>query len=158
LAIRAIVLDVDGVLTDGTFWWGPDGAEWRRFSFADVMGIARAKRAGCVFALVSGEDSSLVERFAAKLGIEDVFTSCMDKASALREFAGRSSLELSEIAYMGNDVNDLEAMATCGFAAAPADAEEVARDRSAFVAPRPGGRGAVRDLIQHLFPAALAAP
>jgi 3-deoxy-D-manno-octulosonate 8-phosphate phosphatase (KDO 8-P phosphatase) len=158
LAIRAIVLDVDGVLTDGTFWWGPAGAEWKRFSFADVMGIARARRVGCLFALVSGEDSPLVERYAVKLGIEDLFTNCKNKASALREFAARRSLDLAEIAYMGNDVNDLEAMAASGFAAAPSDAEEVARDRAAFVASRPGGRGAVRDLIGHLFPEALSAP
>src|SRR5207249_67198 len=63
-AIRAIGLDVDGVLTDGGFWWGEDGQELKRFHFLDVMGISRASRAGLIFALISGENSSLVDRYA----------------------------------------------------------------------------------------------
>jgi len=65
--IKAIALDVDGVLTDGSFWWGPNGEEFKRFHFLDVMGIARAMKEGTRFALISGEDSPLVGRFAAKL-------------------------------------------------------------------------------------------
>ena len=78
--IKAIALDVDGVLTDGTFWWGPDGQEWKRFSFRDVMGISRARRAGLVSALISGEDTPLVDRFARKMEIDHVFKGCNDKA------------------------------------------------------------------------------
>ena len=90
--IRAVVLDVDGVLTDGGFWWGPDGQEWKRFSFADVMGVSLARRAGLIVALISGEPSALVDRYAGKMGITDVAKNCKDKASALRDFAGRCGL------------------------------------------------------------------
>ncbi len=62
--IRAIALDVDGVLTDGGLWWGPDGEEWKRFCFADIMGVSLARRAGLILALISGEDSPLVDRYA----------------------------------------------------------------------------------------------
>src|ERR1035441_8664802 len=88
-SIKAIALDVDGVLTDGTFWWGPDGQEWKRFSFRDVMGICRARRTGTIFALISGENSPLVDRFAEKVGIEsrDIFKGCKDKDKALQKFA-----------------------------------------------------------------------
>src|SRR5215472_10556233 len=92
--VDAVVIDVDGVLTDGTFWWGPNGEEWKRFSFGDVMGIARAARAGVLFALVSGEDTPLLSRFAAKTGIVDLYPGCKDKARALRSFAKDRGLSL----------------------------------------------------------------
>ena len=82
--VLGIALDVDGVLTDGGFWWGPNGEEFKRFHFLDVMGIARARRSGTVFALISGEDSPLVTRFARKVGIEHVFAGSKDKATAVR--------------------------------------------------------------------------
>src|SRR5215469_15484493 len=87
--IKAIALDVDGVLTDGGFWWGPNGEEWKRFSFADIMGVSLAKKAGLLITLISGEDSPLVDRFAVKMGIADVYKNCKDKAGALRNFAER---------------------------------------------------------------------
>lgn len=149
--IRAVAIDVDGVLTDGTFWWGPDGQEWKRFSFRDVMGVSRALRSGLIIAMISGEESPLVDRFAGKMGIEDVFKGCKDKARALREFAQRRGLDLSQIAFMGDDVNDLEAMQLAGLAAAPANAEDSVRAHAQFVSQRDGGHGAVRELIEHLI-------
>jgi 3-deoxy-D-manno-octulosonate 8-phosphate phosphatase (KDO 8-P phosphatase) len=80
--IKAVALDVDGVLTDGEFLWGPDGQEWKRFSFRDVMGVSEARRAGLVLALVSGEDSPMIDRYANKIGIEFVYKGCKDKAGA----------------------------------------------------------------------------
>ena len=152
--IKAIALDVDGVLTDGTFWWGPDGQEWKRFSYRDVMGIARARRAGLIVALVSGEDSPLIGRYAEKLGIKDIFKGRKDKAAALREFAYRNEIPLSAIAFMGDDVNDLEAIQLAGFSAVPADAEDAVKDAATFVSRFPGGGGAVRDLVEYLLIAA----
>lgn len=149
--VRAVAVDVDGVLTDGTFWWGPDGQEWKRFSFRDVMGVSRALRAGLRMALISGEDSALVDRFAEKMGIEDVFKGCKDKAVALGEFARRHGLHLSEVAFMGDDVNDLEAMRLAGLGAAPADAEESVRAYAQFVSKHSGGHGALREFVEHLI-------
>ena len=70
--LKAIALDVDGVLTDGGVWWGSGGEEWKRFCFADIMGVSLAMKSGLLVALISGEDSPLVDRFAAKMGITDV--------------------------------------------------------------------------------------
>lgn len=154
--IRGIVLDVDGVLTDDGFWWGPGGEELKRFCFLDVMGISRASRAGMVFALVSGESSALVTRYAEKMLITDVWLGCKDKAGAVREFATRRALPLSAICYMGNDINDLAAMEIVGFAAAPADAHPSALKRAAFVATRRAGNGAVREVIDLLMPSVTA--
>jgi 3-deoxy-D-manno-octulosonate 8-phosphate phosphatase (KDO 8-P phosphatase) len=147
--IRAVALDVDGVLTDGTFWWSADG-ETKRFHFLDVMGIARAMRGGVVFALISGEDSALVTRFADKLGIRDVFAGCKDKASALREFAARHDVPLDEVCFMGDDVNDVPALMIAGIAAAPANAHFTAAEHATVRTQAAGGSGAVRELLDHL--------
>ena len=151
ILIKAIALDVDGVLTDGTFWWGPDGQEWKRFSFRDVMGISRAQKAGILFALISGEDSPLVDRFAKKMNIAGVFKGCKDKAVALKEFAAQNGLALAAIAFMGDDINDLGAMKLAGLSAAPANAHPSVLEQVAFVAKSCGGQGAVRELVDHLF-------
>jgi 3-deoxy-D-manno-octulosonate 8-phosphate phosphatase (KDO 8-P phosphatase) len=145
--IKAVALDVDGVLTDGTFWWGPNGEEFKRFSFLDIMGVSLGRKAGLIFALISGEATPLVDRYAEKMGIEDVFKGCKDKAAALRSFAERRRLTLPEIAYMGDDVNDLPALALAGLAAAPSTAHLLVRKAVAHVSSQPGGQGAVRDLV-----------
>ncbi len=151
MTIKAIALDVDGVLTDGSFFWGRGEEETKRFSFRDVMGISLGSRAGICFALISGEPSSLVDRYAAKMGIEDVYKGCKDKAAAFREFAVKRGLPLNEIAFMGDDVNDIEAMKLSGFACAPADAHAEVLRLASFVSCHPGGQGAVRELIDLLL-------
>src|ERR1700683_3355331 len=100
--LKAIALDVDGVLTDGGVWWGPNGEEWKRFSFADIMGVSLAHKAGLAVTLISGEDSPLVDRFAAKMNLADITKGCKDKAAALRDFAKRRELSLDEICFMGD--------------------------------------------------------
>jgi len=151
--IKAIALDVDGVLTDGGMWWGVNGEELKRFSFSDIMGVSLARKHGFVLGLISGEDTPLIDRYATKLKIADVTKGCRDKASALREFADRHNLELAEVCFMGDDVNDLPAMRICGLSAAPADARPAVLAKVDFTANSPGGRGAVRELVEALFAA-----
>ncbi len=148
--IKAIALDVDGVLTDGSFWWDAAGAELKRFCFRDIMGIARASREGILFALISGERNPIVDRYAAKMNITSVWQGCKEKDRALREFAEKCSLSLDEVAFMGDDVNDLAAMRLAGFSAAPADAHESVRSVVKLVTAHPGGNGAVREMLDFL--------
>jgi 3-deoxy-D-manno-octulosonate 8-phosphate phosphatase (KDO 8-P phosphatase) len=150
-AFKAIALDVDGVLTDGGVWWGPDGQEWKRFSFADIMGVSLARKAGLMVTLISGEDSPLVDRFAAKMNLADITKGCKDKATALRAFAQRNGLALEEICFMGDDVNDLAAMEAAGFAAAPADARPKVREAADLVTKASSGNGAVREMVDFLL-------
>lgn len=149
--LKAVVLDVDGVLTDGGVWWGLNGEEWKRFCYADIMGVSLAMKSGLVVALISGEDSPLVDRFAVKMGITDVEKNCKDKARALRGFTERRGLALHEVAFMGDDVNDLEAMGIAGLAAAPAGAVPGVLAAAAFVATKRGGNGAVRELVDAIL-------
>jgi 3-deoxy-D-manno-octulosonate 8-phosphate phosphatase (KDO 8-P phosphatase) len=148
--IKAVALDVDGVLTDGSFWWGPDNAEWKRFSFRDVMGVFRASKAGLVFALISGEENALVTRYARKMNITSVYQGCKDKAVALRSFAESQGLDMTQVCFMGDDINDVAALQLAGLAAAPADAHHSVLTVAKYIAKRPGGKGAVRELLDYL--------
>jgi 3-deoxy-D-manno-octulosonate 8-phosphate phosphatase (KDO 8-P phosphatase) len=149
--IRAIATDVDGVLTDGTFWWSTSGDESKRFSFADITGIAIARKAGIHVALISGESSpagmALVQRYADKLSLTDVFKGCHDKAGALRQFAQTHSLELSQVCFVGDDLLDIPAFEVAGVSAAPADAQPKARAAAHYITRANGGHGVLREVI-----------
>lgn len=145
--IKAVALDVDGVLTDSTFIWGTNGEEYKSFSFIDVMGISLASKEGIVFALISGEDNVLVDRFADKMKIVHVFKGIKDKAMALRSFAETNKLSMEQICFMGDDVNDLGALKMAGYSAAPANAHESVKRTVKLITTKSGGNGAVRELL-----------
>lgn len=152
-SIDALVMDVDGVLTDGTFLWNETGGESKRFSFEDVMGLSRARRAGLTLGLISGEESILVDRFAHKIGISNVAKGCKDKGTALRNFAESTGIALRCTAYIGDDVNDLPALAIAGLSVAPANAQPAVKSAVALVLGRGGGQGAVRQLVEMILTA-----
>ena len=147
-------MDVDGVLTDGTVTLDGEGHESKSVSFADIMGVSLGRRAGLQFGLVSGEAGPTLDQIARKFGIDDVQGGCKDKAAALRSFAARYSLELEQICFIGDDVNDVPAMEICGLAAAPATAHTSVRAISVIVTARGGGHGAVREILDRLVVAA----
>lgn len=149
--IRAVALDVDGVLTDGSFVWGPSGEEFKKFCFLDIMGISQGKKAGLVFALISGENTPHIDRYADKMGIVDIYKGCKDKAKALRHFAEKYSLSLEQISFMGDDVNDVSALELAGLAAAPVTAHEAARNKAQLLTKASGGLGAVRELVDYIL-------
>ena len=151
LRIEAVALDVDGVLTDGTFWWGPGGEEFKRFSFADVMGISLASKAGLRFALISGEESPQVDRFAAKMKIEDVYKGCRDKRAALEDFVSKHGLDAEQVCFVGDDVNDIPALKCAGLPVAVGSANPSVFEHAAYRTERPGGDGAVREVLDLLL-------
>ena len=152
-SIDALVMDVDGVLTDGTFMWSASGEEAKRFSFEDVMGLSRARRAGLELGLISGEDSVLVDRFASKLGIRFAIKGCKDKGAALQDFCRTTGIPLERTAVMGDDVNDLAALQIAGLSVAPANAQPEVKTQVSMVLERGGGQGAVRQLVEILLTA-----
>lgn len=156
LSLQAIAFDVDGVLTDGTLTWSGSGEESKTFSFADIMGLSLARRLGLKMALISGEDSPLVDRFAEKLRIPFVRKGTRQKAEALREFCTAFSLPLDQTAFFGDDLNDLFPMEIAGLPCCPANSvEDVLAFVHArgFVSTKPGGQGAVRELVDHILQA-----
>ena len=155
--LQAIAFDVDGVLTDGTLVWSTGTVEEsKRFSFADIMGISLLRRLGIKLALISGEPSPLVDRYAAKMHLHHVVKGTRDKATALREFTARFDIPLGRACFFGDDVNDLFAMEIAGMCACPANAADEVRayvGERGFVSRKDGGQGAVREFADTLLKA-----
>jgi 3-deoxy-D-manno-octulosonate 8-phosphate phosphatase (KDO 8-P phosphatase) len=145
--IKAVAMDIDGVLTNGTFIWGPNGEEYKSFSFSDIMGISLGSKAGLIFALISGENNPMIDRFAKKMKISDIYKGTKDKAAALISFAKKNKLKLNEICFMGDDVNDIGALEIAGLAVAPANAHKSVKQKVALITKKSGGNGAVRELL-----------
>jgi len=154
-AIKAVAMDCDGVLTDGTFWWDQDELELKRFCFADRTGIPLAQKAGILLAIITGDSSdsggNIVDRFSKRLNISTVYKGCHDKAAALREFAANNELDLSEICFIGDDINDLPAIEIAGFSVAPANAQPAVIKEVDHVTQNNGGNGAVRELLDMII-------
>jgi 3-deoxy-D-manno-octulosonate 8-phosphate phosphatase (KDO 8-P phosphatase) len=149
--IRAVAMDVDGVLTDGSIYLSADGPAQKRLSFRDVMGVSLGRKAGLQFALISGEGGPLLDRISSLMGIEHVYPNCKDKASALQDFASRRNIPLSEICFIGDDINDLSAMVMAGLSVCPSDAHPSVLEIASCVTLQAGGRGAVRELVDRLL-------
>ena len=152
--IKLVLTDSDGVLTDGGVYYGESGEVLKRFSIRDGMGVERLRRiAGIETGIVSGENTSAAARRAAKLEIRELHLGARDKVAVLRKVAGRRKLDPSEIAYIGDDVNDLEAMKASGLSACPADAVAAVREAADYVCASRGGHGAFREFAELLIDA-----
>lgn len=149
--VTLLVLDIDGVLTDGRVYVGPEGEMMKAFSMRDGHGIVMAREAGVEVALLTREAGPIAKQRAQKLRIAHLVEGCTDKGRAIRELAESLGRTAEQTAYAGDDVIDLDALAWAGLAACPADAEPEVRAICHFVAERPGGRGAVRDLVRLLL-------
>ena len=149
--ICALALDVDGTLTDGSVLWSVTGEESKRFHFLDIMGLARIVRAGVPVALISGEDSPLVDRLAAKVGITSVYKGCKKKDEALTKWVVSIGLSMEDVCFMGDDINDLPALRIAGLSAAPKTAHASVIKEASFISDLPAGAGAVRSLIDYLW-------
>ena len=151
--IRLFATDVDGVLTDAGMYYTESGDELKKFNTRDGMGIKLLQRAGLMTALVTQEATKLVARRGEKLAIPEVHQGVMDKLPVLREMAARHGLTLAEVAYMGDDINDLIALRAVGFSASPADALPPVRKAVTYVCRAKGGEGAVREVAEMILEA-----
>lgn len=148
MRIRLFATDVDGVLTDAGMYYGEAGDEWKKFNTRDGMGIKLLQRIGLITAIVTQERTKLVARRAEKLTIPEVHQGVMDKVSLVREMAERHGLSMDQVAYIGDDVNDIETLKAVGFSGAPADAMPQVVAVVDFVSTKKGGEGAVREMIE----------
>ncbi len=151
--VRLFATDVDGVLTDAGMYYSESGEELKKFNTHDGMGIKLLQRAGLITALVTMEQTKLVARRGEKLAIPEVHQGITDKLAVMRDIAGRHGLTLDEVAYVGDDVNDLEALQAAGFSAAPADAMPSVLRVVDYVCRRKGGEGAVREVADMILAA-----
>ncbi|WP_337926335.1 KdsC family phosphatase [Luteimonas saliphila] len=149
--IRLVGFDVDGTLTDGRLWFDEDGRESKAFQVLDGQGLVQLRKAGVAVAFVTARNSTVAANRARELGAEP-HVDCKDKVACLGAIAARMGLTMDEVAFMGDDLPDLEVLRGVGFAVAPANVHHWLRGEVHWVTPSRGGEGAARelcDLILH---------
>lgn len=146
--IELLLMDVDGVLTEGVICVDDRGVESKNFFVRDGSAIALWRRAGRRAAILSGRRAPLVDRRAAELGIAPVVQGASDKAEAFRRLLTDLGLEPRQVCFVGDDLPDLPVLLSAGLAACPADAAPEVREAAHVVATAPGGRGAVREVVE----------
>jgi 3-deoxy-D-manno-octulosonate 8-phosphate phosphatase (KDO 8-P phosphatase) len=149
--IRLFAMDVDGVLTDGSIYVSSDGAEMKRFSVLDGMGLGRLRDAGIALAWISGRHSGATTRRGEELRIPHLIQGRTDKLAALQELAARLALSPENICYMGDDDIDSAAISWAGIGVAPAASMPAALAVADYVPTRPAGAGAVREICEHII-------
>jgi 3-deoxy-D-manno-octulosonate 8-phosphate phosphatase (KDO 8-P phosphatase) len=154
--IRLLLTDCDGVLTDGGVYYGDSGEVLKRFNIRDGMGVARLRAAGIETGIITGETSPSVARRAEKLRLEHVHLGVSDKLAALPKILERAGLELDQVAFIGDDVNDLGALSAitkAGLTGAPNDAMQPVLDVVHYRTRLSGGHGAFRELAEWILSA-----
>jgi 3-deoxy-D-manno-octulosonate 8-phosphate phosphatase (KDO 8-P phosphatase) len=151
--IKILLLDVDGVLTDGGLYYSEDGDEMKKFFVRDGLGIKLVQQTGVQVGFITGMQSKLVSRRAKSLKIDEVIQGCMVKEPVVEALIRRKGLAWDQVAYIGDDLIDVGVMRLVGFAAAVKDAAEPTKKVAHYVTKHPGGQGAVREVCDLLMQA-----
>lgn len=149
--IRLLLLDVDGVLTDGRIIYDAQGIETKAFDVKDGHGLKLLQRSGVQVGIITGRHSEVVDIRARELGIDIVYQGAKDKLVPFEEILQKLQLTADEVAYMGDDLPDLPVLRRAGWAVAPLDAVGEIKPYVHYVTSRPGGRGAVREVCDLLL-------
>ncbi len=148
---KLLAMDVDGTLTDGGVYLDGSGSEYKRFDIQDGMGIVLFRKAGGKVALISGRYSAATERRARELNVDFLVNGCGEKLSILRDLAERIGASPAEVAYAGDDVNDMDCVKWAGLGVAVANAVPQLSAVADFVTSRHGGDGAVREVVDYIL-------
>lgn len=149
--IRLIILDVDGTMTDGGVYYDANGNETKKFNTRDAAGIFAAQGAGIDVMVLTGRSSAAVEKRMTELKVRYLFQGVKDKLTFIQEFAARNRLTAAQIGYVGDDLNDYNAMRLMGFKACPADACAEIKAIADYVSVKNGGDGVIRDVMEYLL-------
>lgn len=151
--LKFMAFDVDGVMTDGTLTYLPDGSETKTFYTLDGAGIRMLQKSGITVGWITGRSSPAVEHRARNLGISHLAQGVSDKHKVYGDWLASMGLDFSQAGFMGDDLIDLATMKACAFAAAPANAVNIVRQAAHLVTDESGGRGAVRSVCEHILDA-----
>jgi len=146
--IKLVILDVDGVMTDGSIILDNEGNEFKIFHVRDGHGIKMLNKTGIKVAIITGRKSKVVERRAKELGITEVYQGIFAKSSVYEALLKKYRCSDKEVAFMGDDIVDIGLLKRAGLSAVPADADEGAKKWACFISTKRGGRGAVREFIE----------
>ncbi len=151
--LQLLALDVDGILTDGSIYYGNSGEELKTFNIKDGLGIKLLQRGGIAVAIITGRKSEIVARRARELGISDVIQGREDKLSALTSLCRDKKISLANCAYMGDDLPDITAIRSAGLGLTVSDATTRVREAADWVSAARGGHGAVREACEAILQA-----
>lgn len=149
--IRLLILDVDGVLTDGRIWLSPTGEEYKNFHVHDGLGIKLLQNSGIPVAIISSRKSNALDARVRELGIAYCYTGQTDKLEAFKSLLNTLQLEPDQIAYIGDDLPDLPIMKQVGLAIAVPNAVDEIKAIAAWITSKPGGEGAVREVCDTIL-------
>lgn len=149
--IKYIVIDVDGTMTDAGIYYDEHGNELKKFCTRDAAGFFAAHKVGIKIMVLTGRECAATTRRMGEMKVEYLVQNCRDKVAYLTQFMREHSITKEQMGYLGDDLNDLPAMALCGFAGCPADACAEVKRSAQYVSSVKGGSGAVRDIIEHLL-------
>lgn len=149
--IKLLLTDCDGCLTDGGMYYSEHGDELKKFNTRDGMAFAMLRARGILTGIVTSETVELNQRRAEKLKIDIYEAGCKDKAASIRRICAEKGIRPEQVAYVGDDLNDLEAMQTVGFSCCPADAIEAVKEVADYVAQAAGGRGVIREVAEQIL-------
>ena len=144
-------MDVDGTLTDGKIYMSASGELMKAFNIKDGYAIAHLRDYGIETVIITGRDSEIVKQRCAELKIFELYQGVSNKLFKLKEICKKKGIELSNVAYIGDDVNDLTCIQQCGCTASPSDAVKAVKDKVSYVCAEKGGEGAVREFCEYLI-------
>ena len=150
MRIKMLVMDVDGTLTDGRIYIGAEGEVMKAFDVKDGYGIVQLRKKGVIPVIITGRQSDIVSCRAKELGITELYQGVADKLQKLKVVAEKYTCTPDEIAYIGDDLNDLECIQYCGVTGCPADAVEAVKNAVGYVCKSDGGKGAVRNFCEYI--------
>jgi N-acylneuraminate cytidylyltransferase len=146
--IKLLVVDVDGTLTDAGMYWSAEGDQLKKFNTRDAKGLELVRKAGVEVAIITSENSPIIPARASKLGIQHCFVGVGNKQECLEAIASELRVGLAEVAYIGDDINDLDCLKISGFSACPVDAVEAVTVTAQYISKYAGGMGAVREICE----------
>lgn len=146
--VKLFITDIDGVWTDGGMYYDQQGNEWKKFNTADSAGVLFLRLLNIPVAIITGENTEIVKRRAAKLNIEHLYMGVKDKLSVARELCDKLNISLDEVAYIGDDINDVLLLRACGLSASPLNAPEYILNEVMWTIQVKGGDGAFRAFVE----------
>lgn len=149
--IKMFLTDCDGCLTDGGMYYSENGDELKKFNTKDGMGFSLLRQQGIITGIITGEDTMLVTRRAKKLKIDELYQGVKDKLFVVKQLAEKYEISLEEIAYVGDDINDIEVLENVGFPCTVNNADERIKGRVKYVSSHNGGDGAIREIIEKIL-------
>lgn len=155
--IKLVLTDIDGVWTDGGMYYDQTGNEWKKFNTSDSAGVLFCHRLDIPVGILTGEDTEIVKRRAEKVKIDYLFQGVKNKLETASELCKKLNISLKEVAYIGDDIIDLELLAAVGVSGAPANAPEYVQKRVGIVTRKSGGEGAFREFVEKIFADQIAA-